>query len=299
MRVRSAAVLILMLVFPAWAEAPTSAMRPMPRPVVALPEPVATPPATMQEDGTVRRLAKLRPMARPVMVASATTVAQPDGAVRRLSAMRPMPRPALPEPTSEAIKTALNPGASEPGKDKGPVGRSKKKKAASRKGSVCGDPAIKGEELPRITSKVKGCGVAEPVRVTAVAGVTLNQPATIDCDTARALKTWVDKGLQPAFGRMQVVELKVAAHYICRSRNNIKGAKISEHGRGRAIDIAGIVLESGKTVMVQGGFGKELRKAHKAACGIFGTTLGPGSDGFHEDHMHFDTADYRSGPYCR
>ena len=34
-------------------------------------------------------------------------------------------------------------------------------------------------------------------------------------------------------------------------------------------------------------------------AGIFGTTLGPGSDGYHEDHMHFDTAHQRGGAYCR
>ncbi|MEM9755898.1 MAG: extensin family protein, partial [Pseudomonadota bacterium] len=25
----------------------------------------------------------------------------------------------------------------------------------------------------------------------------------------------------------------------------------------------------------------------------------PESDRFHQDHFHFDVADYRSGPYCR
>ena len=41
-----------------------------------------------------------------------------------------------------------------------------------------------------------------------------------------------------------------------------------------------------------------MRAAHRAACGIFGTTLGPGSDGYHEDHLHFDTVS-RGSPYCR
>jgi hypothetical protein len=38
---------------------------------------------------------------------------------------------------------------------------------------------------------------------------------------------------------------------------------------------------------------------HKAACGPFGTVLGPNSNRFHQDHFHFDTARYRSGSYCR
>jgi len=38
---------------------------------------------------------------------------------------------------------------------------------------------------------------------------------------------------------------------------------------------------------------------HRAACGPFGTVLGPNADRFHQDHFHFDTARHRSGPYCR
>jgi hypothetical protein len=49
----------------------------------------------------------------------------------------------------------------------------------------------------------------------------------------------------------------------------------------------------------RGADGKALKSMHKAACGPFGTVLGPGSEGFHEDHFHFDTAQYRSGPYCK
>ncbi|HEX9858134.1 MAG TPA: extensin family protein, partial [Paracoccaceae bacterium] len=45
--------------------------------------------------------------------------------------------------------------------------------------------------------------------------------------------------------------------------------------------------------------GAAIKAAYKAACGIFGTTLGPGSDGHHEDHLHFDTAEHRNGAYCR
>lgn len=86
---------------------------------------------------------------------------------------------------------------------------------------------------------------------------------------------------------------------MCRTRNHKKGAKISEHGRGKAIDISGFTFANGKTVRVLGNFDATMRKAHRAACGIFGTTLGPGSDGMHEDHLHFDVASHRNGAYCR
>jgi len=48
-----------------------------------------------------------------------------------------------------------------------------------------------------------------------------------------------------------------------------------------------------------GPFSAALKAMHRAACGIFGTTLGPGSDRYHENHFHYDTARHRSGPYCR
>ncbi|WP_244870037.1 extensin family protein [Pseudorhodobacter ferrugineus] len=169
--------------------------------------------------------------------------------------------------------------------------------------AICQDSAIQGTAIPSIRGAQSGCGVDSPVRITAVDGVTLSTPATIDCDTARALRKWVTNKVKPAFGRNEVTQLHVAAHYVCRGRNNKKGARISEHGRGKAIDVSGFTLADGTKLSIQADYkssrGKAIRKAHKGACGIFGTTLGPGSDGYHEDHLHFDTAKYRGGPYCK
>jgi len=66
---------------------------------------------------------------------------------------------------------------------------------------------------------------------------------------ASACGVGVEEVAQPAFNG-NLVEMRVAAHYSCRSRNNIKGAKISEHGKGRAIDIAAFVLSNGKVLTV-------------------------------------------------
>lgn len=169
----------------------------------------------------------------------------------------------------------------------------------SKKGSVCGVPEIKGETLAAIPGKLKGCGIKDPVRVTSVAGVRLSTPATVNCEAAKSLNTWVKKGVEPVYGKGAVIELTVFASYACRGRNNKKGATISEHGRGNAIDIGGLVFANGKSKSVLKNYNQEFRQIHKAACGIFGTTLGPGSDGYHENHLHFDVARYRNGTYCR
>lgn len=172
--------------------------------------------------------------------------------------------------------------------------------------AICGDPQIIGEHVGVVPGALSGCGVADAVRVRSVSGVALTTGALVDCTTARALKNWVDRGLKPAFGRKGggVEKMRVLASYACRSRNSQKGAKISEHGRGRAIDIGAFILRDGTEVTVlkdwgNGKSGRILRKAHEAACGPFGTVLGPKSDRFHKDHFHFDTARYRGGSYCK
>lgn len=151
-----------------------------------------------------------------------------------------------------------------------------------------------------------GCGVRDAYVVTRAGGVDLSRPAIMTLRAARALDTWVRKGARPAVGNRGggLVELTVAAHYACRTRNSRPGARLSEHAKGRAIDISSFVMADGSRISVLDGWRKSgdsaiLRRAFRAACGPFGTTLGPNADRFHQDHFHFDVADYRSGPYCR
>lgn len=267
-----------------WAEAPPTSPRPLPRPVAGV-EAAATPAAPDQQ----------KPRRRPEGLAAAASGPALAPTVQPLAAIpRPRPRPEG-LGASAGIELAAAPT---PDPEPAPTKRKGREKA-SKKGSVCGDPAIRGEALAPIKGKVKGCGLDKPVRVTAIDGIRLNQPATVNCDTAVALKRWIDTALRPALGRRDLVELRIAASYVCRPRNNKKGAKISEHGRGKAVDVAGFVFADGTEWSILRDYNKTIRRAHKGACGIFGTTLGPGSDGYHEDHLHFDTASYRGGPYCR
>lgn len=262
------------------AEAPKTSIRPLPRPIVQ-----AATIATAVET----KIAHPRP--RPgsmVNTPDTPAVEVAPAAIAAIALPRPRPRPAGLGAT--VVEVAATPSK----KDK-----KAKKESRSRKGSVCGDPDIRGEALPRIGSKTKGCGVEEPVKVTSIAGIPFSQPATIDCATAIATKKWIEKGLRPAFGNREVVQIHIYGSYMCRTRNNVKGAKVSEHGRGKAIDIAGFVLSDGKEWTIARDYNKTIRKAQKSACGIFGTTLGPGSDGYHEDHLHFDTASHGNGAYCR
>lgn len=175
-----------------------------------------------------------------------------------------------------------------------------------RGGGLCGDPHIQGEMIPDVPGRIAGCGITDAVKVRAVGGVGLSQAAMMNCASARVLSGWVRGGLRKAVGRTGggVVGLKVAAHYACRTRNHQRGAPVSEHGKGNAIDISEVRLQNGDTLNVLrdwggGTKGRVLRKVRDSGCGPFGTVLGPGSDGFHRDHFHFDTARWGSGPVCR
>lgn len=179
-------------------------------------------------------------------------------------------------------------------------------RATTRRGSVCGVRDIRGEKIARIPGKIAGCGVENPVRVTSVGGVGLSQASVMDCTTAKALNSWVKNGITPAVGRLGggVQTLRVAAHYSCRTRNNQPGAKISEHGKGHAVDISGLILRNGVTITVKDGWRNTFQRRiiqamHSSACGTFGTVLGPNADRYHQDHLHVDTARYRGGAYCR
>lgn len=226
----------------------------------------------------------LHPMPRPPELSGLTAT------VAALPLIRPPPRPefaaAQPQvaPLPEVTPVALPPAAQSPA-------------PPTLKGALCQRADIKGKALAPINSKVKGCNVAEPVLVTQVAGVTLSPPATINCEEATALSNWITKGLQPAF-QNQIVALNVADSYSCRSRNNVRGAQTSVHGLGQAIDIASFVTKSGRTYTVASNYGAQIRAAQKAGCGTFHTILGPGSDGYHENHIHFDVSHHGGRDYC-
>ncbi len=275
----------------AFSGAPLKSFRPVPRGAINLvePEPVGVP---------VFYNATIRPTPRPVSIVHAAApllpqtsdhprfaimVASKDGVVR---SPRPVRRPAnlgqnvLPRRQSAQITTTC------------PAG------------SVCGDSAIRGQTVAPIKGRIAQCGIAHPVRVTAISGVNLSQAALMNCKTARALKKWIVSGAKPAVGRRGggIKSLKILAHYTCRTRNNQAGAKISEHGKGNAIDIGAINLVNGTSISVLGGWndrrdGKLLRRMHRAACGPFGVVLGPDANKYHKNHFHFDISNLRN-PYC-
>lgn len=275
---------------PLAALAPEVSLRPTARPEAALGDlrgaaPAFLPQTTVEALAAieVQATAPMRPIARPAspQILAMASLAPDIPALALEHSLRPALRP------DSIVEQALF------------------RRRQLRRGAVCNDIEIQGEPVGAVAGTLQGCGIENAVRVRSVAGVTLSQQSVMTCETAQALKQWVSRDVEKAFGRSnRVVTLRVAAHYSCRTRNNRPGARISEHGRGKAIDISGFKLEDGTWVTVFEGWQdrrrrKPLRKIWKAACGKFGTVLGPESDRYHLDHFHLDVARHRGGAYCR
>ncbi len=149
------------------------------------------------------------------------------------------------------------------------------------------------------------CTVENAYRITAMEGVRFSQPAIVNCSVANGFRNWLRNIAQPAAVQAhgeRISGLTIAASYACRARNGRRGAKLSEHGFGNAIDISAVQLSSGRELDVRQNYysSRFLQHIRTAACGIFNTVLGPGSDSSHRDHIHFDLANRRSGQaFCR
>lgn len=338
MRVWAAALMTCLgLSGPLLADAPTRSLVPVPRPGTGVaPEtaadPVVTPfgPVVVIIRATeLAPNASIRPVYRPGIGRQVTPARPVEPVVVELP---PVVAPPIEEPVNEpprgllALLTGQNrhnqPGVTavsrslRPGQR--PEGLAERVRAAAvratpsrvaqtgTRGALCGDRGIVGERLAAIPGRITGCGIPNPVRVREIDGITLSQPATINCDTAQTLQGWLRNAAVPEVGQRGggVASIRVIASYACRTRNSQPGARISEHATGNAIDIAAIGLVDGSEISVlqdwgDGRDGRILRNLHEAACGPFGTVLGPNANRLHRDHFHFDVASYRSGAYCR
>jgi hypothetical protein len=115
---------------------------------------------------------------------------------------------------------------------------------------------------------------------------------------AEAIVSWVREEAAPRALDLGSPLRTIAnlASFDCRGRNRIVGAKLSEHGKGNALDIRALKLADGKVVeLTDPQVPKDFRDGlRQSVCARFMTVLGPGSDGYHEDHVHVDLAERRN-----
>jgi hypothetical protein len=148
-----------------------------------------------------------------------------------------------------------------------------------------------------------GCGGEDLVRLEAVVLpdkrlVSLTPAAVLRCAMASAVADWVRTDIAPLAVSLGSVisDLDNFDSFECRGRNRVAGARLSEHGRANALDVRALKLADGRSIsLTDRTVSRELRESVlHSVCARFSTVLGPGSDWYHEDHIHLDLAERRN-----
>jgi len=148
------------------------------------------------------------------------------------------------------------------------------------------------------------CVIDAPVRAKGL-GPALSPPATLGCGLAVRLIEFDRAVIQPEakrrFGAGVITILDFGA-YNCRAESSGRD-RISQHGFGRAIDVAGFVMANGARVLVERDWdddsaaGAFIHKIAEAACDYFSVVLTPDSNADHHNHLHLDVGpDRLCGP---
>jgi hypothetical protein len=165
-----------------------------------------------------------------------------------------------------------------------------------------GEPALTSYAAEAAPLQASFGAAAKAAVTTRPAAVT--PAATLACPMVSALDRFVGETVQPAAAhwfRQPVVTIRQISAYSCRGMNDNPFAHISEHAFGNALDIAAFVLADGHTITVKNGWRGTpeeqgfLHDVEEGACAMFATVLAPGSNAYHEDHMHVDLMRRSSG----
>lgn len=180
---------------------------------------------------------------------------------------------------------------------------------ASRRAPSYGDGAAcivdlsyRGVAFNRIkdTGGGSGCGIETAISLSQ-APTPLNRPVEVDCALARQLSRWDVEVVQPAALRVFGQRLVMMEHYggyACRGMSS-NHARLSEHAKGDAIDVAAFDFADGSRVSVEhdwraGGRKQEfLRQVAAAGCQLFSVVLTPDTDAYHYNHMHLDIGPWK------
>jgi hypothetical protein len=159
------------------------------------------------------------------------------------------------------------------------------------------------------TMTKEGCTVDGAVELDAVASrfgkIALAGKPILACGFARQFTAWISDVAAPltlAYLGSKLAVVEIGAAFVCRTRYNLPGEKISEHAKGDAIDVSAFRLENGRNLSVEGSSasaeidGVWIKTLRATGCGYFTTILGPGSNDAHKAHLHFDY-EMRGGNY--
>ncbi|HET7910457.1 MAG TPA: extensin family protein [Pseudolabrys sp.] len=159
------------------------------------------------------------------------------------------------------------------------------------------------ESLPRLIGP-GACGGSDMLRLEAAlrpdgARIELRPAPVLRCEFAESVAAWLRDEAAPRVDKLGALLRAVETFddFECRGRNRVSGAKLSEHGKGNAVDLRAFLLADGRSlgltdISVAKDFREEIRDS---ACHRFTTVLGPGADAYHESHIHLDLLERRQG----
>jgi hypothetical protein len=148
-----------------------------------------------------------------------------------------------------------------------------------------------------------GCNAVNSVKLLDI-GVPATNLGAMTCPLAANFAAWARYGVQPAARAIlgtEIVRIETYGTYNCRP---IAGSgKLSEHAHSNAVDVSAFVMNDGRRITVQQGWGGDrttrrfLQVVHDSACKRFNTVLSPDYNAAHHDHFHFDMGG--RGGFCR
>jgi hypothetical protein len=155
--------------------------------------------------------------------------------------------------------------------------------------SIKGPGACEADDVVRLVS----------ISTSDVGSIKVSPPALLRCGMAEGLALWLRLASEVAkrdFGDA-IVGITTATSFDCRGQNGSPNAKLSQHGLANAVDVQSLMFRDGRMLaLTDAAAPMRLRASlHDLACKSFTTVLGPGSDGYHEDHIHLDLAERRGG----
>ena len=229
---------------------------------------------------------------------------RPRATVHSAKIPLPKPRPAeAPKASDEAPPEADGkPSPDKPGAIKPAEAAPPPEKQVSACRLALTDEIAIAPSIPDIRGP-GACGGEDLVRLEAIMlpdkrKVAVKPAAILRCTMASAIADWVRKDMVPLAASLgsTISDLDNFDSFECRGRNRVVGAMLSEHGKANALDVRAIKLANGQSIgLTDRAMSREVReRVLHSVCTRFSTVLGPGSDWYHEDHIHLDLAQRRN-----
>ncbi|MBR0849056.1 extensin family protein [Bradyrhizobium diazoefficiens] len=229
---------------------------------------------------------------------------RPRGAVHSAKIPLPKPRPEEAPKATDKVEDEAEP--EKPSPDKPGASRPAEAAPPEKQLSACRLALTEDVAIAPSIPDIRGpgaCGGEDLVRLEAIVlpdkrKVPVKPAAILRCTMASAIADWVRKDMVPLAASLgsTISDLDNFDSFECRGRNRVAGALLSEHGKANALDVRSLKLANGQSMgLTDRTVARDVReRVLRSVCARFSTVLGPGSDWYHEDHIHLDLAQRRN-----